>query len=85
MKKLILLVAVFAYSESLLAQDDGEDTTRAKKNMIKLNLPALAIKMQQRYGFWGLCYLEAILRLSDWVRSAEEQAAAALMETQDAA
>lgn len=49
------------------------------------DLPALATQMQQRYGFWGLCYLEAILRLSDWVRSAEEQAAAALLETQDAA
>lgn len=37
--------------------------------------PALAQQMQERYGFWGLCYLEAILRLADWARSVEEQAA----------
>ena len=49
------------------------------------NWPSLATQMQQRYGFWGLCYLEAILRLADWIRSAEEQEAAALLETQDAA
>ena len=47
--------------------------------------PALATALQDRYGFWGLCYLEAILRLADWVRSVEEQAAADLLETQDAA
>ncbi len=35
--------------------------------------PALATQMQQRYGFWGLCYLEGILRLADWARSTEEQ------------
>ncbi|MDO9278305.1 MAG: type I-U CRISPR-associated helicase/endonuclease Cas3 [Polaromonas sp.] len=44
--------------------------------------PGLAKQMQDRYGFWGLCYLEALLRLGDWVRSAEEQEAAALLETQ---
>lgn len=49
------------------------------------NWPALATQMQVRYGFWGLCYLETILRLADWVRSSEEQEAAALLETQDAA
>ncbi len=35
--------------------------------------PALATHMQQRHGFWGLCYLEGILRLADWARSVEEQ------------
>jgi CRISPR-associated endonuclease/helicase Cas3 len=38
--------------------------------------PALAGLMQERYGYWGLCYLEAILRLADWARSVEEQAIA---------
>jgi CRISPR-associated endonuclease/helicase Cas3 len=47
--------------------------------------PALAVQMQERYGFWGLCYLEAILRLADWARSAEEQTAAQLLERQNAA
>ena len=35
--------------------------------------PALAQRMMQRHGHWGLAYLEAIVRLADWVRSAEEQ------------
>ncbi len=47
--------------------------------------PALAAQMQARFGFWGLCYLEAVLRLADWARSAEEQEAAQWMETQHAA
>ena len=47
--------------------------------------PALAAQMQERFGFWGLCYLEAILRLADWVRSDEEQSAAELLEEQHAA
>jgi len=47
--------------------------------------PALAAQMQERYGYWGLCYLEAILRLADWVRSSEEQTAAQLLGSQHAA
>ena len=47
--------------------------------------PALAAQMQAHYGFWGLCYLEAILRLGDWARSAEEQLGAKQLETQHAA
>jgi CRISPR-associated endonuclease/helicase Cas3 len=47
--------------------------------------PALAAQMQAHFGFWGLCYLEAILRLADWARSDEEQSAAALLEAQHAA
>lgn len=42
--------------------------------------PALATHMQGRFGFWGLCYLEALLRLADWARSSEEQEAAQLKE-----
>ena len=47
--------------------------------------PTLATQMQKRHGFWGLCYLETVLRLADWVRSVEEQEAAALLEAQHAA
>ena len=27
----------------------------------------------QRYGYWGLCYLEAVLRIADHRQSLEEQ------------
>jgi CRISPR-associated endonuclease/helicase Cas3 len=47
--------------------------------------PALATQLQDQYGFWGLCYLEAILRLADWARSVDEQANAKAMEEQHAA
>jgi CRISPR-associated endonuclease/helicase Cas3 len=35
--------------------------------------PTLAQRMTQRHGHWGLAYLEAIVRLADWARSAAEQ------------
>lgn len=35
--------------------------------------PALVEIMRLRYGCWGLAYLEALVRLADWCRSAEEQ------------
>jgi len=47
--------------------------------------PALAVDLQTKFGVWGLCYLEAILRLADWARSTEEQAAASLREMEHAA
>jgi len=47
--------------------------------------PTLAAQMQERFGFWGLCYLEAILRLADWARSVDEQADAEAREVQHAA
>ena len=47
--------------------------------------PALASAMRDRFGFWGLCYLEAVLRLADWARSAEEQDEAQTVEDGHAA
>ena len=29
--------------------------------------------LQQQHGWWGLAYLEALVRLADWQVSAEEQ------------
>jgi CRISPR-associated endonuclease/helicase Cas3 len=36
--------------------------------------PALVYRMRAEFGHWGLAYLEALVRLADWARSAEEQA-----------
>ena len=44
MKKLILLLFVLNFSFSVYAQDDNDEANIAKKNIIKLNLPALAFK-----------------------------------------
>lgn len=38
--------------------------------------PALVARMRTEYGYWGLAYFEALVRLADWARSAEEQAEA---------
>lgn len=39
--------------------------------------PTLVARLRRHHGVWGLAYLEALLRLADWARSAEEQDAAA--------
>lgn len=36
--------------------------------------PELFADLQDRYGFWGLAYLEAVVRLADWAQSREEVA-----------
>jgi len=36
--------------------------------------PGLFAELQQRYGFWGLAYLETVVRLADWAQSREEAA-----------
>lgn len=43
--------------------------------------PALHADMTSRFGHWGIAFLEAVLRLADWARSADEQAAAATGES----
>jgi CRISPR-associated endonuclease/helicase Cas3 len=35
--------------------------------------PALARRLAQVYGYWGLAFLEALVRLADWATSADEQ------------
>lgn len=34
--------------------------------------PALFAALQERFGFWGLAYLETVVRLADWAQSREE-------------
>lgn len=36
-------------------------------------VPDSFLDLQQRYGWWGLAWLETLLRLADWMQSAEEQ------------
>lgn len=43
MKKILLMISLVLFSQFLLAQDDT-DSIVVKKNMVKLNLPALALK-----------------------------------------
>ena len=35
--------------------------------------PSLVAALRDEFGAWGLAYLEALVRLADWARSAEEQ------------
>ena len=43
MKKILLMISLVLFSQYLLAQEDT-DSIVVKKNMVKLNLPALALK-----------------------------------------
>ncbi len=45
--------------------------------------PALVTRLRERHGPWGLAYLEALLRLADWARSAEEQEAQINLEERE--
>lgn len=39
---------------------------------LRVGWSSLFWRLNQRYGPWGLAYLESILRLADWLQSAEE-------------
>ncbi|MDD5035946.1 MAG: type I-U CRISPR-associated helicase/endonuclease Cas3 [Methylococcaceae bacterium] len=34
--------------------------------------PSLFSELQERFGYWGLAYLETVMRLADWAQSREE-------------
>lgn len=37
------------------------------------DVPVRFLELQHRYGWWGLAWLETLLRLADWSQSADEQ------------
>ncbi|MFA6386830.1 MAG: hypothetical protein WCW04_03640 [Candidatus Paceibacterota bacterium] len=40
---------------------------------LALEVPLRFDRLQKRYGYWGLAYLESILRIADGVGSGEEE------------
>jgi CRISPR-associated endonuclease/helicase Cas3 len=54
--------------EKILESDTGRDLARLDSGWIER-----FSRLNERYGYWGLAYLEAILRRADCVQSREEQ------------